>query len=206
MSCFNADYVTKLTDQTSRTSTRKKMKKKVLETQGDTGEAGVTAVTLDWGPSSLHGGLQVWLQTELAGLSSKCSLLPGWREIPSQHPGLEGNCGPRDCYILARGDLWFLELNEHSIWMDSELEGGLVAGKGGKTRRWVRRWVFGSWYCYQPWKGHWCCWIFAPFGFLQAGIHTFDTKMELDSGKVMKENENLGTFSGGLCGGLTLLY
>ena len=47
MSCFNADYVTKLTDQTSRTSTRKKMKKKVLETQGDIGEAGVTAVTLD---------------------------------------------------------------------------------------------------------------------------------------------------------------
>ena len=45
------------------------------------------------------------------------------------------------------------------------------------------------------WEGHWCCWIFAPFGILQAGIHTFDRKTELDSGKVMKENVHLCAFS-----------
>ena len=48
LSCFNAGYVTKLIDHRQvEHKQEKKMKKKVLETQGDTGEAGVTAVTLD---------------------------------------------------------------------------------------------------------------------------------------------------------------
>ena len=48
LSCFNAGYVTKLIDHRQvEHKQEKKMKKKVLETQGDTGEAGVRAVTLD---------------------------------------------------------------------------------------------------------------------------------------------------------------
>lgn len=49
LSCFNAGYVTQLTGhrQVEHKQEKKKKKKKVLETQGDTGEAGVTAVTLD---------------------------------------------------------------------------------------------------------------------------------------------------------------
>ena len=60
----------------------------------------VTAVTLGYGPSSLHDGpreLQVQTQTELAGLSLKHFLLPGWREILHKYARLECNYGPNDC-------------------------------------------------------------------------------------------------------------
>lgn len=45
-------------------------------------------MTLGYGPSSLHDGpceLQVQIQTELAGLSLKHFLLPGWREILNKY-------------------------------------------------------------------------------------------------------------------------